>query len=77
MIFILSFAVFGASGVSRPFPAVSGVVMHAKLLVLGLTVAYHSGRAILPKGTSITVTEMVRWDEALGYTALNVTTPWE
>ena len=52
-------------------------VMHAKLLGLGLTASCHSGQEILPKETSIAVTEMVLSDEALGDAALNVTTPWE
>lgn len=75
MIFLLSFAVFGASGADRRFPSVSAIP--CMLLVFGLSLMAArrtSGPEILQKETSITVTEMVLWIE---YVPLDGTTPRE
>ena len=71
MIFLLSFAVFGASGASRRFPSVSAIPC---MLRLSLMAARRSGPEILPKEMSITVMEMVLWIE---YVPLGGTTPRE
>ncbi|KAI9447707.1 OPT oligopeptide transporter protein-domain-containing protein [Lactarius indigo] len=62
MIFILSFTVFGASGVSRPVPHREwGPIFLAVLAIggLALTAGCPSGPEIQPKGTLTTATEMV------------------
>jgi len=59
MIFILSYAVFGASGAERPFPSVSFSSKLSTIYIL--TDVLSSGREILPKETSITVTATALW----------------
>lgn len=58
MIFILSFAVFGASGNPKPFPAVS---LHYLIRPIFLIEHVFSGREILVSAMSTTATAMVLW----------------
>ena len=74
MIFLLSFAVFGASGADRRFPSVSAIPCMLLVFGLSLMAARRSGPEILPQETSITVMEMVLWIE---YVPLGGTTPRE
>jgi len=67
MIFVLSFAVFGASGVSRPFPTVSSQVIFLVPTPNPLTLSHLplSGQETLVRETWITATEMERLTKGL------------
>jgi hypothetical protein len=60
MIFLLSFAVFGAAGVTRPFPSVCVYFLRSRWVG---SRAVGSGRGTRPRAMQIIATETARWTE--------------